>query len=156
MYTFLMAQGTYRHALDAAKREYQDLVAQRDILQKRISNLERTIENLAGLCGESISFSDTPANNWARSMGFTDAIRTSLKIAGKPLTAVEVKERIEAGGFQLSKYHNPHSSIHSILRRLADAGEASLSAGPGGKTAYQWGGGTAVAQIDETKYRKTR
>ena len=76
----------YRHALDTASREYQQLAQQRAELDRRMAQLAQTIGSLNRLCGH------TPTVG----VGLTDACRMVLNGAGHPLTAVEVRQQLEA------------------------------------------------------------
>ena len=64
----------------------------------------------------------------------TDSIRSILAQAGKPLTAAEIRDRLEAIGFDMASYSNPLATIHTILRRLTEAAEADVQEDRGRKT----------------------
>ena len=105
----------YRAALDAALREYETAAADRAALDARITQLQQTIGMLTRLCGL------TPTVP----LGLTDACRLILRGAGGSMTAVQVRDRIDAVGLvDLSKYANALSAIHTTLKRLDEAGEA--------------------------------
>lgn len=112
-----MALPEYRRALDAAIKEYERAVADRNALDERIAQLKHTIGTLTRLCGL------TPTVPF----GLTEACRLVLRNAGTPMTAVQVRERLTAIGFDVEKYANALAAIHTVLRRLEDAGEAALT-----------------------------
>jgi hypothetical protein len=114
-----VSTSTYRAALDAAIREYEQAVADRAALDARISQLHQTIGTLTKLCGL------TPTVSW----GLTDACRLVLRNAGAPMTAVQVRDRLSAIGFDLEKYANGLAAIHTVLKRLEEGGEAALAEG---------------------------
>lgn len=53
-----------------------------------------------------------------------DACRIVLKNVGqKSLTPTEVRDAVKALGYDLSKHTNQMAAVHSVLKRLKDAGE---------------------------------
>jgi hypothetical protein len=108
----------YRRALDAAVKDYERAMADRAALDARIAQLHETIRTLTKLCG----FTPTVP------FGLTDACRLVLRNAGTPLTAVQVRERLTAMGFDHEKYANGLAAIHTVLKRLQESGEAALAA----------------------------
>jgi hypothetical protein len=117
----------YRRALDAACREYEELGRQRAVIDARLTQLTQSIGTLMKLCGF------TPTMPW----GLTDACRVVLRNANVPLSPTEVRDRLEAIGFDLSRYSNELAAIHTILRRLNESGEIRFIAAPG-KHLYRW------------------
>jgi hypothetical protein len=136
-----MTTDEYRIALDAAVREYEALGQQRRDIDTRLAQLAQTIGTLNRLCGF------VPTVFW----GLTDACRLVLRGVGHPMTPVEVRDRLEAIGFDLSKYTSSLAAIHTVLKRLADAGEVRFAAVVGsGKFAYEWQqGSTPVVVMNE-------
>ena len=122
------ASDDYQRALDAAVREYEALTQQRADLDARIARLAQSIGSLTRLCGL------VPTVPW----GLTDACRMVLKAAGHPLTALEVRAQLEAMGFDLSRYTSDLAVIHTILKRLTQAGEATFEARAWARPAYAW------------------
>jgi hypothetical protein len=108
----------YRRALDAAVKDYERATADRAALDARIAQLHETIRTLTKLCG----FTPTVP------FGLTDACRLVLRNAGTPLSAVQVRERLTAIGFDHEKYANGLAAIHTVLKRLQESGEAALAA----------------------------
>jgi hypothetical protein len=123
-----MTTDEYRHALDAAIREYEALGVKRREIDERLAQLAQTIGTLNRLCG----FASTV--QW----GLTDACRVVLKGARRPMTPTDVRDRLDAIGFDLSKYTNSLAAIHTVLKRLHDAGEILFVDRPGGKFACEW------------------
>jgi len=122
-----MTTEDYRRALDAAVREYETLGQQRQDIDKRLSELAQTISTLSRLCGL------TPTVPW----GLTDACRVVLR-SGLPMTPTDVRDRLLAIGFDLSKYSNELSGIHTVLKRLNEAGELRYLVGGPSQGAYLW------------------
>ena len=123
-----MTTTDYRQALDAAVKEYEQLGEQRRAIDTRLAQLAQTIGTLNRLCGF------TPTVFW----GLTDACRVVLRGAGHPMTPVEVRDRLEAIGMDLSKYTNSLAAIHIVLKRLKEAGELGFTSIGSGKFAYEW------------------
>jgi hypothetical protein len=118
----------YRRALDAAVREYETLGRQRAEIDERLAQLAQTIGSLMRLCNL------TPTVPF----GLTDACRVVLKAAGHPLTATEVRAQLDAMGFDLARYSNDLASIHTVLKRVNQAGEVQFVPRPYDKPAYSW------------------
>ena len=123
-----MTPDQYRLALDAAVREYEQLAQQRKEIDQRLAQLAQTIGTLNRLCGF------TPTVFW----GLTDACRVVLRGAGHAMTPVDVRDRLEAIGMDLSKYTNSLAVIHVVLKRLKEARELRFTSLGSGKFAYEW------------------
>ena len=133
-----MSKDDYRRALEAAAREYEALTAQRTELDARIAQLQHSIAALTKLCGYEPTVP----------LGLADACRLVLRNAGDSLTALEVRDRLEAVGIDLDKYSNPLASIHTILKRMHDSGEVTAAdREESSRTAYAMAlhGGKAIA-----------
>ncbi|HEV8395958.1 MAG TPA: hypothetical protein VGQ37_16875 [Vicinamibacterales bacterium] len=119
----------YRRALEAAVREYEALGEQRQQIDRRLAELAQTMSTLSRLCGIVPTVS----------VGLTDACRLALRGAGLPMTPVEVRDRVRAFGFDLTRYSNDLAAVHTTLKRLNDAGELRFIARPGtNEKAYIW------------------
>jgi hypothetical protein len=139
-----MTAPEYRRALEAAIAEYESLGEQRRQIDKRLSELAQTIGTLSRLCG---IVATVP---W----GLTDACRTVLRNAGGPMTPVEVRDRLEGIGVDLSRYSSDLAAVHTTLKRLNEAGEIRYIGAIGGRRAFIWEhsaraapAGPAVAQV---------
>ena len=55
--------------------------------------------------------------------GLTDACRMVLRNANQPLTALEIRDRLIAIGLDMDRYSNALASIHTVLKRMHEAGE---------------------------------
>ena len=122
-----MTSEDYRTALAAAIKEYEALGEQRREVDKRLSQLAQTIGTLSKLIGL------TPTVP----LGLTDAVRLALR-AGVPMTPMDVRDRLQAIGVDLSIYSSELAVIHTVLKRLNEAGEIRIVPRPDGKPQYLW------------------
>jgi hypothetical protein len=117
----------YRAALEAAAKEYETLGEERRRIDDRLTQLAQTIGTLSRLIGL------TPTVP----LSITDAVRLAMR-AGVPMTPTEVRDRLLSIGVDLSIYTNELAVIHTVLKRLNEAGEIQILPKRGGKTAYLW------------------
>ena len=93
---------------------YDNAVSELARLEAEVAALKQTIAAIAPLVGET-----APS-------GLTDAVRKILAEADEPLAASEIRDRLSTMGFDMKSYSNPLATIHTILRRLAEADEATV------------------------------
>ena len=123
-----MTHEDYRRALDAAAREYEALGDKRREIDQRLAELAQSMTTLSRLLGL------TPTVP----LGLTDAVRLVVRGAGVPMTPVEVRDRLVGVGFDVSKYVNELAAVHTILKRLNEAGELRFIPRTPGKHQYTW------------------
>jgi hypothetical protein len=124
---YCMTSEDYRSALATAIKEYEALGEQRREIDGRLAQLAQTIGTLSTLLGL------TPTVP----MSITDAVRLAMR-AGVPMTPLAVRERLLSIGVNLATYSNDLAVIHTVLRRLNEAGELRLIPRPDGKNTYLW------------------
>ena len=122
-----MTTESYKTALDEAIKEYERLGEERREIDQRLAHLAQTIGTLTRLLG----FVPTVP------LGLTDACRLVIR-AGVPMTPIEVRDRLHSIGIDLSAYSSELSAIHTVLKRLNEAGEVRIVPRPSGKDAYLW------------------
>lgn len=122
-----MTSEDYRAALAAAVKEYESLGEERRRMDDRLAQLAQTISTLTRLLG---LVPTVP-------LGLTAACRLVLR-NGTPMTPIEVRDRLLGIGVDLSVYSNDLSAIHTVLKRLNQAGELRLLPRANGKHAYLW------------------
>jgi hypothetical protein len=110
-----MSKDDYKRALDAAIREYEQVSAEHAALDTRLTQLKQSIATLTKLCGYEPTVQ----------LGLTEACRMVLRNAGRPLTALEVRDRLVAIGLDMDRYSNALASIHTVLKRMHEAGEVT-------------------------------
>ena len=126
--------------LKLLQKQLEQLIAQREILDRQISGIKQSIAGLALYKGET-----NPGQRGefdkvlGDPVGITQAIRDVLRFApSMQMTAMTIRDQLVARGFNFSHYSsNPLSAINSILKRL-DGIEAKKSIGPDGKAYYRW------------------
>jgi hypothetical protein len=147
-----MTTEDYRKALDAAIREYESLGRERQDIDKRLSELAQSISTLSRLCGL------VPTVPW----GLTDACRIVLR-SGLPMAPTDVRDRLLAIGFDLSKYSSELAAIHTVLKRLNESGELRVLVSGPKQGSYLWnrpptaaGLGPEIAEVvrGQSKERK--
>jgi hypothetical protein len=120
-----MTHQDYRRALEAATREYEELGAKRQDIDRRLAELAQTIGTLSKLIGLTPTIP----------LGLTDAVRLILRV-GLPMTPVEVRDRLHGIGFDTDKYVNDLAAVHTILKRLNESGELRFIARASGPHQY--------------------
>jgi hypothetical protein len=129
----------YRRDLNAAKRELASLAKYRQDIDLQMAKLQPIISHLEGLCKElGEKFARETATKVELTTGLTELARITLTEAYVPLSAGELKKRMEAKGFDFSKYSSPLASIHTVLKRLVKSGQVKVVPQKGGKKSYQW------------------
>ena len=141
-----MSKEEYLKAFEAATRELEALTAERAELDQRILHLRQTLVSLSHLCGL------TPTVSW----GMTDGIRFILRRAKRPMTAVDVREELANWGFDMSKYANDLSVIHTTLKRLNQSGEIRFVARAVGSHAYEWQRTVTPVILEHERSKKKR
>ena len=121
-----MARETYKQAYAAAKLDLVEQLQKRDVLEQKIRKLKQTVKALGELCGadpeevdkllliEGFAIDAKP--------GFTDAIRRLFRIHQTALSPVDIREHLLKMAIGVGQV-NLLSSIHTVLRRMAEAGE---------------------------------
>lgn len=120
-----MTEHDYRAALAAAIAEYEQLGLERRRIDDRLAQLSQTIGTLNKLLGYEATVP----------IGLTDAIRIVMR-GGVPMTPVEVRDRLKAIGFDVSRYVNDLAAVHTILKRLNDSGELRFIPREAGRHQY--------------------
>ena len=108
-----------------------ELDVEREDTRKQLEHTRRIVIELGAMCDQlhihNLSFH-----------GITDACRAVIiEAAPEYLSARDIKERLEKGGFDLSRYENPSASIYTILNRL-EASNYAEKKSEGLNVLYRW------------------
>jgi hypothetical protein len=121
-----MAQD-YKAILADALAKYADLVCKRDDILVELQKLDEFIQATMNMLPDkdrdefSVVFNEAAKRIIIQTTGLTDAIRKVLREApqGRYLTAAQVRDRLQASGFDFREYRsNPLASVSTTLRRL--------------------------------------
>jgi len=121
-----MARDTYKDAYATAKLDLLKQLQKRDVLDQKIRKLKQTVKALGDLCGAAPEEIDKLllVEGFAidAKQGFTDAIRRLFRIHQTPLSPVEIRDNLLKMSIGVDQV-NLLSSIHTVLRRMVEAGE---------------------------------
>jgi len=121
----------------------QSLTQERKDIVRRMCAIKQTIVGLASLYGDDVLDDEllelVDRKRPRRRAGLTKACRMVLIQAGRPITTREVCDRIFSESPALLMSHkDPKASIHTLLSRLAEYGEAKAVADEKGRRLWQW------------------
>lgn len=132
----------YRAELERERKELAELFRKREELATRIAKQQTRVAALAALCEASEEINNMTEMELG---GLTNACRTAFRAAGnRGLMPTEVRGALERLRFPIHSHKNILTSIHTIIRRLDQAGEIREAihdkhAGED-KSVYQWAG----------------
>lgn len=121
-----MGRQTYTQAYETAKRDLIENLGKREQLDRKIAKLRQTLKALGELCGSDPEEIDKLLLREGFAVegkpGFTDAIRRLLRLQPTGLSPTEIRDGLLKSSVGLGQV-NLLSSIHTVLRRLVEAGE---------------------------------
>ena len=134
--------GVYTQSLEVLRNELATLLKQRQVIDERMAELQRSVNVLLEVCEEDsvplpsdllLPFSaEMPL-----SISLIDAVRHLLKQHSVGMTAAEVRDGLIAMELDLHKLWNPIVLIRRTLKRLVERGE--IAGAPENKAVrYQW------------------
>jgi hypothetical protein len=131
---------SYKKAIEDSKKELQALVAKRDEITIRIDGIQAAITALANMLDDPKEklTALTEMNDIVGPRGLTGAVSKVGRSSLEGFTAVQVRDLLQAMGFDLSKYSNALAAIHTTLRRLEAAKKVTATKSPTGETIYLW------------------
>jgi hypothetical protein len=113
------------------------LTRERLAIERRMSDVERSLRSILALHDDDEVMPYMEAlDNILQPEGFTDAVRKVMRNTFNWLTPAQVKQKLPAAGFSVEEYSNPLASVHTILKRLHNAGELESQVREG-KTVYK-------------------
>lgn len=110
-----------RAELLEARQKLEQMYVEKDELEVRIAKQKRIVAALTELA--DVGEDSGPPEGLVK--GITDACKTAVLGANKALYPPEVRDRIKALGFP--EQQNLLASVHTVLKRLAEAGEIKLT-----------------------------
>ncbi len=126
----------YKKAFAQAKADLEKLTEEREEIDRKMSKLKQAIIGLAPLADDdTMTFNQLLVPEWAAA-GITDVIREVLNSAEKPLTPVEVRDRLVQMKPEMKEQMNLMASIHTVLKRLVPK-EAYSSTSKTGDVVYR-------------------
>lgn len=137
-----MTANSYTRALYTAKQDLARCLVERQKIDSEVARLQAVIGQLQNLCAERDrkSFEGRVEHVIKANLtkGITEETRVILKETFFPMTAVELKQTLEARKYDLSRYTNSLAVLHTVLKRLVQGGEVKVVPQPRGKKSYQW------------------
>jgi len=151
-----MKKPNYHRMLHDAKQNLAQLLTQRQALDQEIAHAHTVVTELQNLCADQ-----DQREFWGGAerlvkahlkVGITEAVRVILQENFFPMTAVDLKKQIEARKLDINRYANPLAVIHTVLKRLVQAGDVKVVAPMNGLKAYQWISATdkALSELQKT------
>jgi hypothetical protein len=121
-----MTRETYKQAYATAKQDLLQQLQKRDDLDQKVRKLKQTVKALGELCGAEPEEIDKLllAEGFAieAKPGFTEAIRRLFRTHQTPLSPTDIRNDLLKMAIGVGQV-NLLSSIHTVLRRMAEAGE---------------------------------
>jgi hypothetical protein len=101
--------------LMALEAKLAELDVQREDTRKQIERMRRIVSDLGQMHGLS------DGSQSLGTLGFTDAVRVVIRNASPNfISANDIREKLQQGGFDLTQYQNASASIYTILTRLEE------------------------------------
>ena len=127
-----MARDAYKQAYETAKLDLLQQLQKRDQLDQKIRKLKQTVKALGDQCGAPPDEIDKLllVEGFAMDspMGFTDAIRRLFRLHKTALSPMEIRDDLLKMAIGVGQV-NLLSSIHTVLRRMTEAGEIEKTEG---------------------------
>jgi hypothetical protein len=109
-------------ALDEQTSKLAAMSMELEALHTRIAKQQRIVAALTSLAGLANTTEDDLEPNGLLVFGITDACRSVLRAAEKPLFPIHVRDRVVALGVRPQP--SLLASVYTVLRRLTGSGEA--------------------------------
>lgn len=121
-----MTERDIQDAINEFRRQLNDAVGKRDVLNIKILNLEQNIRNLRAARTET-RFAVIQEREQG-TIGLTEAIRTIFRRNNVPMTSREVRMALKVIGFELERFANASAAVKNTLSRLVENGELKFDA----------------------------
>lgn len=140
MYSIMPNLNTAQVILDA-REELKNCVTKRATMDKRIAELRILLRTLVRFAPEEAARQQILAEVDAarrKAPSLTESISQILSQSNKPITSNEIRDQLEATGFDLDEYSQPLATIQSTLQRLVDAEKVSRDLAGDKSVLYEW------------------
>lgn len=118
--------------------ELEEALGQEDVAEQQLALAQSKVARLSQRIVQlAIASDDQTLIDAVTETSLTDAVRSVLKAAEKPLTAPEIRERMGQIGFDVSVYQNFLATLYLTLKRLEKQKEAQ-EIKHDGKKIYVW------------------
>jgi hypothetical protein len=131
--------------LNRAEQELRRLIQERVELTRRIDTTKHTLAGLISLFGDGAlkaHFSELiehKRNKISRQPGITQACREVLSSAQRPMSILDVRNELQRTMPALiSRHKDPIATLSTILSRLVEYGQATVSVSGRGQRAWSW------------------
>lgn len=136
-----MENSDYQEVYDKARIELAELLVEHERIETRIVKVRQLIQNLASLCekeGMEVEVS-AEAADLLRNSALADEIRVLLKSQYPGwMRPAQVRDHLVRLGHDLCRYRNAQSTVHMVLRRMAESGDVQETSLPeDGKKVYR-------------------
>jgi hypothetical protein len=116
-----MTSGNYRRAFNEAQAQLIRVIQERDRLSLEIVRLQRLTSSLAAMANQTEKH-EQMQQAIAAEISFIDTIQAIIRSAERPLTRIDVRDRLAGCGYDLSVYANGMGFVHTSLNRLVESG----------------------------------
>jgi hypothetical protein len=122
-------------AITALNEQETAIVAGMQKFEARLSQVRTARASLLAMESEEpIAFDEN----------LTEACRTVLRSSTDSFSPTEVRDKVKALGYDLSKHDNQMAAIHGVLKRIVESGDAKTKeAKDGSGTRYFWVGSSS-------------
>ncbi len=127
--------------ISEARHELKNRIAEREQTDKRIAELRLLLRSLVRFIpdqGVRQEIVDEVADAKRQVPSLTDSISQILSRSKTPITSNDIRDQLEASGFDLDEYSQPLATIQSTLQRLVDAQKVSRDLAGDKSVLYKW------------------
>lgn len=133
----------WESVVETANEELAELYAERDELTARLEQIgsailqrEQVQAGLERLIAKEVAPPSAAKVSGIAALSLAAAVRAILQTIQTHQTARGIRDILDASGYDLKQHANPLASIHGILKRLFESGEAVVTEAQG-KTFYR-------------------
>jgi hypothetical protein len=122
MYTNLVMTPDFTQIIQESLEELLQRVREREATDKRIAQLTKALRGLAVMLPEKerAQFLSSLKVGRRKGLGLTEVILEILRDSDGPLSANDIRDRMEDMGFDFTDYAQATATIYNTLRRLTE------------------------------------